>query len=97
MILAGGSGTRLWPASRRVKPKQFLALAKPGEPMVAAAVAIGRLIAEERVLIVTAEAQAAATRAAVPGVELSASRSGATPRRRSDSRVRSSPRAIRTL
>ena len=26
LILAGGSGTRFWPASRRGRPKQFLAL-----------------------------------------------------------------------
>ena len=29
VILAGGSGTRLWPASRRRRPKQFLNLAEP--------------------------------------------------------------------
>ena len=26
LILAGGSGTRLWPLSRKLHPKQFLAL-----------------------------------------------------------------------
>ena len=37
VILAGGSGTRLWPASRRGRPKQFLALgAQPGESLLAA-------------------------------------------------------------
>jgi mannose-1-phosphate guanylyltransferase len=35
VILAGGSGTRFWPESRRDRPKQFLALAGP-EPMIAA-------------------------------------------------------------
>jgi len=27
VIMAGGSGTRFWPESRRAKPKQFLTLA----------------------------------------------------------------------
>jgi mannose-1-phosphate guanylyltransferase len=68
VILAGGGGTRLWPASRRERPKQFLALGSDGEPLVAAAVRLGRMIGD--VLIVTAESQVAATRAAVPGVPL---------------------------
>jgi mannose-1-phosphate guanylyltransferase len=38
--------------------------------MVAGAIAIGRAVANERVMIVTAESQLDATRAAVPGVEL---------------------------
>ncbi|HUJ62467.1 MAG TPA: sugar phosphate nucleotidyltransferase [Kofleriaceae bacterium] len=68
MILAGGSGTRLWPASRRARPKQLLALAGDA-PMVAEAVATGTAIAQH-VMIVTAESQAEATRAAVPGIEI---------------------------
>src|SRR3984957_3869462 len=29
LIMCGGAGTRLWPASREVRPKQFLALFGP--------------------------------------------------------------------
>ena len=29
VVLAGGSGTRLWPLSRQLYPKQFLSLAGP--------------------------------------------------------------------
>lgn len=70
VVLAGGSGTRLWPASRRARPKQFLAIANPSEPLIAGAIAIGRGIASDRVMIVTAEDQVRATRAAAPGVEI---------------------------
>jgi mannose-1-phosphate guanylyltransferase len=76
VILAGGSGTRLWPASRQVRPKQFIAIARPDEPMIADAIAIGRTIAADRVLIVTAGDQVKATRAAAPGVEIIAEPTG---------------------
>jgi mannose-1-phosphate guanylyltransferase len=69
VILAGGSGTRLWPASRRARPKQLLALGASPEVMVAAAVELGRRVAAD-VAIVTAESQVGATRTAVPNVEL---------------------------
>jgi mannose-1-phosphate guanylyltransferase len=65
VILAGGGGTRLWPASRRARPKQLLALGAGPEPMVAVAASIGAAAAG-RVLVVTAEDQREATERALP-------------------------------
>lgn len=69
VIIAGGSGTRLWPASRQSRPKQLLPLARADEPLIAAAVALGRAVADH-VVIVTAESQLDATLAVVPDVEI---------------------------
>jgi mannose-1-phosphate guanylyltransferase len=66
VILGGGAGTRLWPASRRARPKQLLSLGGP-ESLIGAAVRRGRaLVGAEHTLIVTAQDQAAAVRAAIP-------------------------------
>src|SRR5215213_7450380 len=65
VIMAGGSGTRLWPASRRARPKQFLALGG-SETLLAATVRRLRAAASE-VMIVTAADQAAAAAEAAPG------------------------------
>lgn len=69
VILAGGSGTRLWPASRQARPKQLIALTPDNQPMIGGAAQLGRAVATG-VLVVTGEAYVDATRAALPNVEI---------------------------
>jgi len=66
VVMAGGSGTRFWPASRRARPKQFLPVAG-GRSMIAETCArLAGLVPWERVLVVTAESQVPLVRAALP-------------------------------
>jgi mannose-1-phosphate guanylyltransferase len=58
VIMAGGSGTRFWPASRTTRPKQFLPLAH-GDSLIAATVdRVRGLCGVERTWIVTNPPQA---------------------------------------
>jgi mannose-1-phosphate guanylyltransferase len=68
VIMAGGAGTRFWPASRSDRPKQLLPLAGKGnEPLIAASVRrILPLCPAERVVVVTARHLIDAMRAALP-------------------------------
>jgi mannose-1-phosphate guanylyltransferase len=67
VIMAGGAGTRFWPLSRQLRPKQLLPLATGGESLLAATVRRARqVLPPERILVVTSEALAAATQAACP-------------------------------
>ena len=70
VILAGGSGTRFWPASRRLRPKQLLSLAgREGEALIAATVRrLDPLIPPERVWIATGVGLEEPTAAALPRV-----------------------------
>jgi mannose-1-phosphate guanylyltransferase len=76
LILAGGGGTRLWPQSRRRRPKQFLPLLPdgpgdgPGGRTLLSAT-IARLRPDwpiERVLVITAADQIEEVRAVAPGL-----------------------------
>jgi mannose-1-phosphate guanylyltransferase len=63
LILAGGSGTRFWPASRRLRPKQLLPLG-PSAPLSlirSTAERLSGLVAKERIMIATGEHLLAAT------------------------------------
>ena len=51
VILAGGSGTRLWPASRKARPKQLLPLTVDNQPMIALAAQLGRAVATSAVVV----------------------------------------------
>jgi mannose-1-phosphate guanylyltransferase len=69
VIMAGGAGTRFWPASRARRPKQLLPLGGGEEALLAAtARRLAPLVTEDRILVVTGEHLADATAAALPGV-----------------------------
>jgi mannose-1-phosphate guanylyltransferase len=70
LILAGGSGTRFWPASRRHRPKQLLALAgTDDEPLIAATVRrLEPLVPANDVWVATSTALLDATGEALPKV-----------------------------
>lgn len=57
LIMAGGSGERFWPLSRRTKPKQLLKLVSPDKTMLDEAIErISPLIAPEHIFVITSEA-----------------------------------------
>lgn len=59
VILAGGSGTRFWPASRRSRPKQFLPLAQGKTLLQATVDRVQHFTSIEKTWIVTNAEQAA--------------------------------------
>jgi len=58
VVLAGGSGSRLWPLSRQQLPKQFLNLDGDGSMLSATISRLSPLIAQDDVWVVTGEAHA---------------------------------------
>lgn len=68
VVMAGGSGTRFWPLSRRARPKQLLSLAGERSLLQDTVARIATLIPPERVVVVTAQHLVDATRADLPDV-----------------------------
>ena len=66
VVMAGGSGTRFWPASRKNRPKQLLALTGSRSMLQQTVERIAPLIPAENVLIVTGAAYAADVAAQLP-------------------------------
>src|SRR2546430_6009491 len=62
LILAGGSGERFWPLSRRAQPKQLLRLVSKNTLLEETVVRLDGLVSRERILILTNTEQEAAVR-----------------------------------
>jgi mannose-1-phosphate guanylyltransferase len=68
VILAGGGGTRLWPASRRRHPKQFLPLGQNQDESLL--VATARRLVADKTWVVAGKDHAPTVAAALPKAEL---------------------------
>ena len=66
MIMAGGSGTRFWPASRHATPKQLLQLSGDQTMIQATVRRLGSLVPVSRVLVVTSERLVATVASQLP-------------------------------
>ena len=66
LILAGGSGERFWPLSRRAKPKQLLKLLSEQSLLEDTIGRLGGFVPNERILILTNQDQEAAVREMLP-------------------------------
>jgi mannose-1-phosphate guanylyltransferase len=66
MIMAGGSGTRLWPMSREAHPKQLIPFLNGKSLLQVAAERLNGIVPPERRMICTNEQFRAAIRAALP-------------------------------
>ncbi len=65
LVLAGGSGERFWPLSRRHRPKQLLSLFSDETLLEGALARLKGMIPPERILVLTNEEQEAAVRGLV--------------------------------
>lgn len=68
LIMAGGSGERLWPLSRRKHPKQTLRLGAKRSLLQETADRLGRLVPVNRTVVVTTKNQAQIVRRQLPKI-----------------------------
>lgn len=67
VIMAGGSGTRFWPASRKARPKQFLNLTGGGPMLVETCDRLGPLARDEELVVVLGREHLAQAQALLEG------------------------------
>jgi mannose-1-phosphate guanylyltransferase len=68
LILAGGSGTRLWPRSREARPKQFIDLLGPSTMLQDAHARLLPIIPAERIVVATSREHVGTVREQLPDV-----------------------------
>ena len=68
VVMAGGSGTRFWPKSRRNRPKQLLRLAGDSTMLQQTVARVADLVAADRTWVITGIDQAEAVRGQLPEV-----------------------------
>lgn len=68
VIMAGGGGTRLWPVSRKNRPKQLLPLLGEETLFQSTVARLVDLFPSERILVVTVEEQAREMQQQAPGI-----------------------------
>jgi len=66
IVMAGGSGTRLWPLSRRGSPKQLLALTGETSLLQQTVARLGTLLKPHDIYVITSQAHVRATQAQLP-------------------------------
>jgi len=66
VIMAGGSGTRFWPLSRKARPKQFLAIGTDAPLLRETVDRLGPLVPVSKVYVVAGQRHAAPIRALLP-------------------------------
>jgi mannose-1-phosphate guanylyltransferase len=66
VVMAGGSGTRLWPLSRRGTPKQLLALTGDTSLLQQTVARLGQLLRPHDIYVITSQAHVRATQDQLP-------------------------------
>ena len=66
MIMAGGSGTRFWPRSRRGRPKQLICIAGEGTMIQQTVRRLKPAVSGDRIFVITNQAHVEETRAQLP-------------------------------
>ncbi len=69
VIMAGGSGTRLWPMSRAARPKQLMPMPQGGTLLEIAAARLSGVVSTDRQFVCASRSYATDILAAIPGLQ----------------------------